>query len=189
MSTQPPDLRVSDQDRERAASALSVHFAQGRLDEADLDQRLKAVYEARTESQLAGPLADLPALAESQLEARAEFAERRRTLERRLLQQAGGGLVPFVACTLIWAASGAGSFWPVWLLLIFVVPLVRNGWALYGPDPDLDAVEADLDRRAAQARSGSEGRAGQRRARAAARTADRHARAAERRYGRRPPTA
>jgi hypothetical protein len=25
-----------------------------------------------------------------------------------------------------------------------LVPVVRNGWALYGPDPDLDKVEADL---------------------------------------------
>ena len=40
-----------------------------------------------------------------------------------------------------------GSFWPVWVLLIFVVSLVRNGWALYGPAPDLDAVEAQLDAR------------------------------------------
>ena len=40
--------------------------------------------------------------------------------------------------------------WPVWVLLLFVLSVVRNGWALYGPAPDLDAVEAQLDARRAQ---------------------------------------
>ncbi|MGZ4245443.1 MAG: hypothetical protein ACXVSE_14235, partial [Solirubrobacteraceae bacterium] len=63
-------------------------------------------------------------------------------------QESGGSLGAFVVCTAVWAASGAqGSFWPIWVLLIFVVSLVRNGWALYGPAPDLDAVEAQLDER------------------------------------------
>ena len=53
-----------------------------------------------------------------------------------------------MVCTVIWLASGAsGQFWPVWVLLIVVLSLVRSGWALYGPGADLDAVEADLDAR------------------------------------------
>ena len=53
-----------------------------------------------------------------------------------------------MVCTVIWLASGAsGQFWPVWILIIVALSLVRNGWALYGPGADLDAVEADLDAR------------------------------------------
>jgi hypothetical protein len=33
------------------------------------------------------------------------------------------------------------------VLVVFVLSVVRNGWALYGPAPDLDAVEAHLDAR------------------------------------------
>jgi hypothetical protein len=32
-------------------------------------------------------------------------------------------------------------FWPIWVALVAVVALVRNGWDLYGPAPDLDRVE------------------------------------------------
>jgi hypothetical protein len=38
-------------------------------------------------------------------------------------------------------------FWPIWVALIGVVPLLRNGWRLYGPAPQLDRVERELERR------------------------------------------
>jgi hypothetical protein len=42
----------------------------------------------------------------------------------------------------IWVASGAsGAFWPIWLALFAVIPLVRDGWDLCGPAPELDRVE------------------------------------------------
>ena len=74
--------------------------------------------------------------------------QRRSDLTKRSLQETGGSAGLFVVCTVIWLASGAsGQFWPVWVLIIVVLSLVRNGWALYGPGADLDAVEADLDAR------------------------------------------
>jgi hypothetical protein len=80
-----------------------------------------------------------------------QHAERRRQLTRRMIQESGGSLGLFVLCTAIWAVSGAhGQFWPVWVLVVFALSVVRNGWALYGPAPDLDAVEAQLDARRAQ---------------------------------------
>ena len=51
----------------------------------------------------------------------------------------------FLICTAIWAFAGAaGSFWPVWLLLLPLIAIVRNGWRLYGPAPDLDGLEEEL---------------------------------------------
>jgi hypothetical protein len=143
-------LRVSDQQRERAAQQLRDHFAAGRLTHDELDERVQQVYAARTEDQLRTLLVDLPQLPLSPREQKAALAARRSQLQRRLIQEAGGGICLFVICVAIWAANGAhrGSFWPVWVLLIVVLPLIRNGWRLYGPAPQLDRVERELERRA-----------------------------------------
>lgn len=145
---EPSTQRASDEDRERAAHEIREHFAAGRLSEDELDERVQAVYQAKTAQELRAIRADLPNLPATPAQQKAELAERRRQLQRRLLQESGGGLGLFALCTGIWAVSGAnGQFWPVWVLLITVLALARNVWALYGPAPDLDRVEADLERR------------------------------------------
>jgi hypothetical protein len=145
---EPSKLRVSDEERERAAQEIREHFAAGRLSEEELDERVQAAYQARTQDELRAIREDLPALPLTRAEQKAELAEQRAHLRRRVLQEAGGGLGAFALCTGIWAASGAnGQFWPVWVLLVVVIALARNVWRLYGPAPELDRVEADLDRR------------------------------------------
>lgn len=59
--TLAPAVRIGDAEREVAVSALSDHFAAGRLDHAELDVRLESAYRATTADQLAGLFADLPA--------------------------------------------------------------------------------------------------------------------------------
>jgi hypothetical protein len=141
------DLRVSDDDRERAAREIREHFAVGRLTEEELGERIDSVYRARTQEELRALSADLPPLPVTRVQQKAELAERRAALQRRTLQEAGGGLGAFALCTLIWATSGAsGSFWPIWVALAALIPLVRNGWRLYGPAPELDRVEQELAR-------------------------------------------
>jgi hypothetical protein len=143
------DLRVSDQEREATAREIREHYAAGRLDDDELSSRLSAAYGAKTQSQLQTVRADLPALPATPAMQKAELAARRSELSRRLFQQTGAGFAPFIICTLIWAGSGAhGFFWPVIALLAVVLPLVRDGWALYGPAPELDRVERNLQRRA-----------------------------------------
>jgi hypothetical protein len=150
---EPADVRASDEDRERVAIEIREHFAAGRLDEDELGERVAAVYAARTTSELKGLRADLPPLPATGADQRAELVERRAELRRQLLQQSGAGLVPFAICTGIWAASGAsGFFWPVWVALFTLIPLLRNGWRLYGPAPELDRVERELNRRAHRGR-------------------------------------
>jgi hypothetical protein len=146
-------LRASDRQRDDAAAELREHFAAGRLTQEELDERVDAAYAARTEGELRALRSDLPPLPATRTSATSELAQRRGELRRAMLQEVGGAFAPFVICTAIWAASGAqGSFWPVWLLLIPLIMLVRNGWRLYGPAPDLEAVEADLKRRREQGR-------------------------------------
>jgi hypothetical protein len=148
LAPEPSQLRVSDADRDRLAREIREHYAAGRLTSDELDERIDAVYKARTESELRALRADLPQLPATPEERRAELVARRSELQRRLLQRTGTAMVPFVICTVIWAASGAtGPFWPIWVALFALIPLLRNGWRLYGPAPELDRVERELERR------------------------------------------
>jgi uncharacterized membrane protein len=141
------DLRVSDQDRDGAAQQLREHFAAGRITEEELNERIQSVYQARTQQELSALLSDLPALPATSQETKAELIKRRRHLQRRLAQEAGGAATPFVICTVIWIASGAtGAFWPIFAAIPLILLLVRNGWMLYGPSPELDRVERELER-------------------------------------------
>jgi hypothetical protein len=143
-----PDLRASDEQRDRAAAEIREHFAAGRLSEEELSDRVQAAYAARTEGELNAVLADLPKLPATRAEQKAAIAQRRRELERRLLQEAGGGSGAFLICTVIWLASGAsGFFWPIFVALGVLIPLLRNGWRLYGPAPEFEVVERELEAR------------------------------------------
>jgi hypothetical protein len=143
-----PGLRASDEQRERAAQDIREHFAAGRLTEDELDERVQAAYTAKTQQELDKLMADLPKLPASPAQQKAELVQRRRHLQRRLLQETGGGAALFVVCTGIWISSGAsGQFWPIWVALVTLVPLLRNGWRLYGPAPEFDRVERELDSR------------------------------------------
>jgi hypothetical protein len=75
------ELRISDTDRERAAAVLHRAVGEGRLTWTEHDERLGAVYSARTASQLAPSLADLPggAVAGPPVTVRAATADPRST--------------------------------------------------------------------------------------------------------------
>jgi hypothetical protein len=141
------DLRASDEERERAVQEIQQHFAAGRLSQEELDERVQAAYGAQTQDELNALRRDLPRLPATPAQQKAALAERRGELRKRMVQESGGGIILFVTCTLIWFAGGAtGSFWPIWVALVCVIPLLRTGWMLYGPAPDFDRVEQDLAR-------------------------------------------
>ncbi|HWF23984.1 MAG TPA: DUF1707 domain-containing protein [Solirubrobacteraceae bacterium] len=141
----PADLRVSDDDRERAAQEIREHYAAGRLTEDELDERVQGAVRAQTLGELSAVRRDLPRLPPSPARRKAQLAERRHELRGQLLQEAGGGVAVFVVCAVVWAAAGAhGFFWPLFVALFVLLPLVRSGWRLYGPAPDLERVEQDL---------------------------------------------
>jgi len=56
----PPGVRISDSDRERAAERLNQAFAEGRITVAELEERVAAVYAALYAGELRPALADLP---------------------------------------------------------------------------------------------------------------------------------
>ncbi len=144
----PSGLRVADEDRESLISELREHMLAGRLSSEELEDRLGAAYRARTRADLDALRADLPMTPAT---VQGALAERRAHLRRSLLQEGGGALGISALCVAVWAASGAeGSFWPIWVIILSLIPIVRNAWLLWGPAPDHDAVEANLRERSAR---------------------------------------
>jgi hypothetical protein len=138
-------IRVSDAERERLVEELHEHTVAGRLTAEEYEERLGAVYAARTRSDLDVLRTDLPV---STVAARLALVERKSRLRRRLAQEAGGSATASLVCVAIWLASGAhGSFWPIWVIIFTLLPVLRDSWRLLGPGSDLDVVEARLQAR------------------------------------------
>jgi hypothetical protein len=53
-------IRVSDAERNSVAELLGQHYADGRLDQAEFDERVNAAMAAKTRGDLAGMFDDLP---------------------------------------------------------------------------------------------------------------------------------
>jgi|SRR5579872_459920 len=54
------DIRVSDAERQAITDRLAAHYADGRLDQAEFDERAGRAMTAKTRGDLRGLLADLP---------------------------------------------------------------------------------------------------------------------------------
>jgi Domain of unknown function (DUF1707) len=141
----PASLRVSDADRERLAEELREHMVAGRLSQEELEQRVDLAYKATTRADLDALRDDLPM---SPAAVQRSLAQRRGHLRRRVLQEGGGSLTVSGVCVAIWLAAGAhGQFWPIWVIVFTLLPLMRDAWLLVGPAPDERALEERLARR------------------------------------------
>jgi len=129
----PLDVLASDAERERVVEALRAHAAAGRLDAAELEQRLERAYAARLRADLLPLVADLPAATLQ--------APRRR---RPAVPAAPPIVVVAVLLVAIWALTGAGYFWPVWPIGAMALSAVkhrRHGWwSESSRHGDIDAV-------------------------------------------------
>ena len=137
-----PVLRAGDADRDALAGDLREHFAAGRLTEAEFGERLDATYRATTLRELDALRADLPD--PRPLPAPAAPRELAR---RRIYQDAGAVVILNIGCVAVWAAGGAGSFWPEWVMLVSGLRLLRDGWRLLGPGADPSVPSRRRDRR------------------------------------------
>jgi hypothetical protein len=119
-------MRVSDADRDAVVTELGEHFGQGRLDQAEFDERMTQALAARTEGDLDGLLADLPPARP------AVSAAPARAWPRRLPVA-----VPLLFAVILIATFAAGGRqhggvpWPLWWLLpIMILRFAwwRGGW-------------------------------------------------------------
>ncbi len=81
-----PGMRVSDTDRAEVADRLAKHYSDGRLDQAEFDQRLDQAMRAKTRADLIGLLADLPDGEIIPPEIDTQSPRRHRRLQRELLK-------------------------------------------------------------------------------------------------------
>ena len=138
----PSSILVADADRERVSEELREHMMAGRLTSEEFEERLGRAYGARTRADLAAVTSDLPM---SSASVQRTVDESRSRVRRRLLQESGASVSVSLVCVAIWLAAGAsGSFWPIWIIIFALLPLVRDGWQLLGPAPDHEQVEARL---------------------------------------------
>ena len=104
-----PELRISDADREAAIASLGEHYAAGRLDKDEFDERSDAVWTAKTGADLAPLFADLGPLHSPEPDRRPRSPWGRR----------GWWPVPFVPVLLVLIALTALTHIP--FVLLFVV--------------------------------------------------------------------
>ena len=100
-------MRVSDAERAEVADELAQHYADGRLDQAELDERLTRTMSAKTRADLTGITDDLP-------EAGA------RPAARASARPARSRAVP--------PARRARPQWPRVLLIVLLITVVATTW-------------------------------------------------------------
>lgn len=110
-----PDIRASDTDRDRVAESLREHCAEGRITMDELQERLDAVYEAKTLGQLEDVTSDLPEEDLYQLPVPASQPKSTASVARppsRDVDLAGAGAM--------WGAWGvvSGINFTIWLILM-----------------------------------------------------------------------
>jgi len=103
-------IRTSDADRERVTTRLRDHFAEGRLDREELDERITAALNARTFGELRRVLADLP--------------EPAPVLQPRVVPRAAGP-------NLVVRRRGPGILPLAALILLAVILLPGGGWVFF----------------------------------------------------------
>jgi hypothetical protein len=116
-------VRASDLDRERALRALRRHYAAGRLDAAELEERVGVATRARSRTELRALTFDLPS------DARARGARALARVDRTMLRMHTGAYAAVNGAMVgTWALTGAGEFWPAWTLLPWGVGLAAHAY-------------------------------------------------------------
>ena len=119
-----PDLRVSDAERADVADRLSKHYGDGRLDQAEFNERMERAMSAKTMGDFTGLFSDLPETAEpgEKQPVPATRSTRRSPMSRLVL------LILIIVAAAFIGHALIHSFFP-WLLIGVAVFL----WLRYSP--------------------------------------------------------
>ena len=110
-------LRVSDAERQTVTDRLAQHFADGRLDQAEFDERVGQAMNAKTRADLNGLFSDLP---ETGAPAVTDYRQRRR-----------GHPILLIILLIIAASAAAHVLWwfavpAVWLVILVVAVMLAT---------------------------------------------------------------
>jgi len=125
-------LRIGDAERDRAIAALGDHFAAGRLNTEEFEQRVDQAIQARFNDDLEPLFVDLPRTVEPSVDSRSE--------QRPAGNLAWSPVVWFapliVICALV-AAVILSAPWLVWMFLwVFLITgFFRRRRSYFGPPP------------------------------------------------------
>jgi hypothetical protein len=120
-----PNLRVSDTERADVADKLSKHYGDGRLDQAEFNERMERAMSAKTQGDFAGLFADLPDLHDLAEPGASPPANRTRPPSRSPMYRLVLLILILVAAALLGQAL-IHSFFP-WLLIAVIAFLwLRN---------------------------------------------------------------
>jgi len=120
-----PQMRISDADRADVADRLSRHYSDGRLDQAEFNERLDRAMKAKTQADLNGLFTDLPPIDEPAKAVKAVQQQDRRPRNRRPLTRTLGLILVVVVAVIVARALT----WPLFSLAGFF------GHALFVPIP------------------------------------------------------
>jgi hypothetical protein len=139
MSTQASSgdgsLRAGNVDRERVVAQLNTAFSEGRLDVAELDERVAAAYAAKTLGELVPLTADLPVGQQAGRPAAPARREDHSPVPVGAPSPAvrwapvTGALGLFLVNVVIWGAISLGTgeliyFWPIWTAIPLALALI-----------------------------------------------------------------
>ncbi|MDL4776277.1 MULTISPECIES: DUF1707 SHOCT-like domain-containing protein [Thermomonosporaceae] len=121
-----PEMRASDADRDRVAASLREHCAQGRITTEELQERIEAVFEARTLGELDQVTADLP---EEDLYDHPFPVAQKGTASVPARRPSGGG-IELRGSAAMWSAWAAvsGINLTIWLIMALTGTLVFPWW-------------------------------------------------------------
>jgi hypothetical protein len=114
-------VRATEADRDHARALFGEAYADGRLTRAELDARSAKLDGPVTLGALKHLVADLEPVHAAPAGAAAPTPARR-TPARELLVF----LVCSLACVLLWALTGRGFFWPLWVIVYTGIPPVAS---------------------------------------------------------------
>ena len=122
-SSERPDVRISDADRNAVVRDLSDHFEAGRLNVTEFQERSERATNARTWRDLDGIFDDLPPLATSTEGSRRMWGPRPWMFIAIALVLVGG----FTAANIV-GSSGHGFWFPWFIIPIAIFLVVRRFW-------------------------------------------------------------
>ena len=131
------NLRVGDAERDETTARLAEHFAAGRLDRAEFDARTTQALAARTRGELNQVMADLPVVPATPQRptpmnpVQPPVSGKREAVAQWRRSMLAPWAIFAVFFVVLWLATGAGYFWPMWPIMGWGLGVALSGFKVH----------------------------------------------------------